>query len=287
MKLRSFALDTCFLLYLSAMGSTPHALADENASRARGQFPPEAFRTLLVSELFEEEILAENVFAIRHHEVTLTEIDRFEYLANWVLPSETHATIRMSGAFTPTDPAPIVPPEYLDATGSGGTLVSPAFDLLDLAVKLGRLEELRERVASIPEPAMESQQRAHAAIRILLALELNEESAIESDVKKLQHLVTSAVPTSVADQWPETLVGFRSVTKFPQSSACDIVDDLVSHRMQRGIPAESAEWHSQIFSLAGRHRTQQINGTGSDGTIARLEILGMCGWLAEGPEGTV
>ena len=215
-----------------------------------------------MSELFDEEILAENVFAVRHREFALPEGERYEYLANWVLPSATHSTIRMSGAFTPTDPAPIVPPEYLDATGSGGTLVSPAFDLLDLAKTLGRLEELRDRVATIPEPTSESQQQAHAAIRILLALELNDESTIQSDVKKLQHLVTSMIPKSTADQWPETLVAYRSVTRFPQSSACDIVADLIALRQQQGIPRESAEWHSHIFSLAGRLKTQQISGTG-------------------------
>ena len=261
MQLRPVALNACLVALLSAMGLTAHVLAEENTSKACGQSRQAVSMTLAVSELFDEEILAENIFAVRHREFALPEGERYEYLADWVLPSETHSTIRMSGAFTPTDPAPIVPPEFLDATGSGGTLVSPAFDLLDLAKKLARLEELRERVATISEPTSKSQQQAQAAIRVLLALELNDEPAIESDVKKLQQLVTSMIPKSMADQWPETLVAYRSVTKFPQSFACDLLGDLVSRRMQRGIPGESAEWHSQIFSLAGMHRTQQINAS--------------------------
>ena len=140
--------------------------------------------------------------------------------------------------------------------------MSPAFDLLDLAGKLGRLENLRTRVAAIPEPKSKSQQRAHAAIRILVALELAEESTIESDVQKLRTLITTTVPKTIADQWPETLVAYRSVTKFSQSSACDIVGDLISYRMQRGVPSESAEWHSHIFSLAGQLRTYQLKETG-------------------------
>ncbi len=43
----------------------------------------------------------------------------------------------MSGGFTPVDPAPIVAREYRDAMFSGGTIVSPVFDLLDLAAKWG------------------------------------------------------------------------------------------------------------------------------------------------------
>ena len=53
----------------------------------------------------------------------------------------------MSGAFAPADPSLLVAREYRDATGAGGTIVSPAFDLLDLATKLGLLKELRQRVA--------------------------------------------------------------------------------------------------------------------------------------------
>ena len=260
MQFRHVVSELCIVL-LFAIGHPSPSVAEEITPKLGGRSTQPNLATVLVSELFDEEILAENIFAVRHREFALPEGERFEYLANWVLPSVTHSTIRMSGAFTPTDPAPVVTREYRDATGPGGTLVSPAFDLLDLATKLGRLKELRERVATIPEPKLESQQRAHAALRILLALQLNDESTIESDLEKLQQLVTSMIPKSTVDQWPETLVAYRSVMKFPQSSACDILVDLVSHRMQRGVPRESAEWHSQIFSLAGQHRTQQIGAT--------------------------
>ena len=252
MQLRPFLLVSSIVL-LFVLGDTNKTTADEI---------PSASKTVLASELFDESILAENVFRVRQRALELPDDQRYQYLIDLVLPSDWHDTIRMCGAFTPTDPAPIVPPQYLDATGSGGTLVSPAFDLLDLAAKLGRLNELREVVATMAEPKSEAQRRAHAAIRILLALEMSEESAIESDVQTLRTFITTTVPKTIADQWPETLVAYRSVTKFPQSSACDILSDLVSHRMQRGIPIESAEWHSQIFSLAGRLKTYQLRETG-------------------------
>ena len=261
MKLRHVASVLCIML-LVGIGYASHSNAEEVAAKAGKRLNVPVSTAFLVSELFEQELLAENVFAVREHEFELPDSERYDYLANWVLPSETHAAIRMSGAFAPGDPAPIVPKEYLDATGTGGTLVSPAFDLLDLATKLGRLEDLSERVAGIPQPLSESQQRALAAIRLLLALELNDESTVESEMKILQKLVTSVVPKSMADQWPETLVAYRSVTRFPKSAACDIVADLVALRLQQGIPQESAEWHSQIFSLAGRLKTKQISGTG-------------------------
>ena len=249
------------IMFLVVMGHSTATSANEVTAKAavtsKSPVPP----TSLVSELFDEEILAENIFAVRHRAFAMPEAERYAFLADWVLPSGTHSTIRMSGAFAPADPSSIVAREYRDATGAGGTLVSPAFDLLDLATKLGLFKELRARVAAIPEPATEPQQRARTSLRILLALELNEESAIESDVKKLQKMVTSMTPKSMADQWPETLVAFRSVTKFPKSSACDIVSVLVSQRVQRDIPKNCSQWHSQIVWLAGHHKTQEQLGT--------------------------
>ena len=215
-----------------------------------------------IADLFDDTILSDNVFAVRKHAFSLPDSERFEYLANWVLPSGTHTLIRLSGAFTPTEAIPVTPKEYLDSNGSGGTVVSPVFDLLDAAGSAARLEDLRQRVAAIPHPQSESQQRARAAMLVLLGMELNDEASVNAEVKKLQALVTTAVPASMSDQWPETLVAYHSVTQFPKSAACDIVADLVALRLQQGIPRESAEWHSQIFSLAGRLKTQQIRGTG-------------------------
>lgn len=246
-----------YIMFLIVMGQLTTSIAGEFTAKPAGTLKSPTPTTLIVSELFDEEILAENIFAVRHRAFAMPEAERYAYLADWVLPSEKHSTMRLGGAFAPADPAALVAREYRDAKGSGGTLVSPAFDLLDLATKLGRLKELRQRVAAILEPATESQKRARFSLRILLALELNEESAIESDVGELQKMVTLVTPKSMADLWPETLVAFRSVTKFPKSAACDIVSVLISQRVQRDIPKDCSQWHSQIVWLAGQHKIQE------------------------------
>ena len=245
------------IVILFAMGQLTTTIAGDLAAKSSATSKSPALRPSLVSALFDEDVLAENIFAVRHRAFAMPEGERYAYLADWVLPSETHSTLRMGGEFAPTDPAPIVAQEYRDATGSGGTLVSPTFDLLDLATKLGRLKELGQRVAAIPEPTTESQKRALASLRILLALELNAESSLESDLSELQKMVTSTTPKSMADQWPETLVAFRSVTKFPKSAACDIVSVLISQRVQRDIPKNCSQWHSQIVWLAGQHKIHE------------------------------
>ncbi len=261
MHLRCLTYKFCISFVLSSVGQWPSCIAGENVETANGRLQQSAIRASLVSTLFEEDILADNVFAVRRRYFMFSPGDRYEYLANWVLPSETHATLRLSGAFSPTDVVPLTPKEYLDSDGSGGQLISPVFDLLDAARSLGRLEDLRGRVAAISPPQTEAQQRAHAAILVLLAMELNDDVTVAAEVSRLRAFVSNAVPLSVSDQWPETLVAYRSVTRFPKSAACDVVADLVTHRLQRGIPRESAEWHSQIFSLAGRLKTQQMGGT--------------------------
>ncbi len=261
MQLRNVAYNFCISFVLSSIGQSSGCVADENVATAGGRLQQSVIRASLVSALFDEEIVAQNVFAVRHRYLMLSMSGRYDYLANWVLPSETHAAIRLSGAFTPTEVVPLTPKEYLDSDGSGGELVSPVFDLLDAARSLGRLEDLRGRVGAIPPARTEAQQRARAAMLVLLAMELNDEVTVAAEVNRLRALVTVAVPASMSDQWPETLVAYRSVTRFPKSTACDVVKDLVAYQLQRGIPRESAEWHSQIFSLAGRLKTQQISGT--------------------------
>ena len=225
-----------------------HVLADDVKPMANPG------RSHLFASLFDDQIVASNVTKFRDHTQAIAEAERFDWLVKWVLPSESHFTIRMSGNFTQTDPAPLneVTPE--PGGIRGGILVSPVFDLLDVAKRTARLPELLESVRTIPEPNTEEQRRARAAMLALIHLELgqHEEAGNETDV--LLQLVVRSHPTQVADMWPEMLVVYRAASHPGGSAAVEgLLAYLFEQRTQRDIPHGLLAWHNQIASLTGRN----------------------------------
>ena len=214
--------------------------------------------------LFDDRIVADNVMAVRQRMLTLSEAEKYEFLADWVLPSESHSTIRMSGAFTQTDPAPVNRITREPDDIRGGVLVSPVFDLLELAKKTARLPELLATVQAIPEPKIEEQRRARTAMLVLIHMELGQQDDAAKEADLLLQLVARATPSQVADMWPETLVVHRAVVHFAGNPAADdLLACLFAQRSQREHPYGLLAWHNQIASLAGRNghiETQRPDG---------------------------
>lgn len=108
-----------------------------------------------LNALFVDEHLAANVLEVCSRATELPLEDRFEWLADCVLPGEQHPTFRVVVDFTPTDPAPIgvQEGEMGFRVPSGGEIVSPVLELIDTAAALGRLDELRQRISFRPSAA--------------------------------------------------------------------------------------------------------------------------------------
>jgi hypothetical protein len=98
-------------------------------------------------EIFGEEFLSENVLDVREQVALLSDHEAFALLSDWGLPGALHLSFRLGGEFTPVD---VAGTGFSEVDRSGWTLVSPVIELLDVAVRTGRLQELRDRVALIP-----------------------------------------------------------------------------------------------------------------------------------------
>ncbi|MEJ7592084.1 MAG: DUF1581 domain-containing protein [Planctomycetaceae bacterium] len=214
--------------------------------------------------LSDEDVLANNSAAVSRHASTQPPEERFDYLADWVLPTTTHSAIRMNGEFTQTDPAPVGQSAGERDDIRGGVLVSPVFDLLELAKATDRLPELLQAVEAIPESTFEEQLRARAALLVLIHLEMGQQEEAVKAADRLLSLVTQSVPDDLADMWPETLVVHRAVHHFAGNPAADdLLAYLFSQRSQRENPYGLLAWHNQIASLAGRNghiETQRPDG---------------------------
>ncbi len=206
--------------------------------------------TEVAEEVFGTQVLADNVAAIRRQAALLDADERFEFLAEWVLPGRRHSGFRLSGEFSQTWPAPIDGVAPSDPH-TGGELVSPMFDLLDVAVEKGRIAELRDRVAAVETSADGFQQRSKVALLPLLSLEAGDAEAAGSAFDVLFTVVSQDVPRSMADQWPETLVTARCLKRFPEfGPLSDLLAYLMTQRGLKQVPPREHDWFVFLSSLA-------------------------------------
>jgi len=145
-----------------------------------------------LTQLFGDEI-AEDALQVRMRSQRMPPERRYAYLRQQVLPQVTDR-IRIAVDFLPTNPSPPVLDRYgsvevplLNQSGkrrvpSGGALVSPAIDLVELAGELGKLNELKTAV-SRRSPVESEQVKAQFALLIIIA-------AAEEDWNRYAKLVT-------------------------------------------------------------------------------------------------
>ncbi|MBI1313204.1 DUF1583 domain-containing protein [bacterium] len=229
--------------------------------------------------IFGAHVLAENVSAVRRQAATLDAEQRFELLAEWVLPDVRHSGFRLSGEFSQTRPAP-VSDFATEHDGLGGALVSPMFDLLDLAAATGRIAELRDRVAAVEESPDSFQQRAREALLLLLSLELGDAAAAGSAFDALFAAVSKSEPQSLADQWPETLVAARCLKRFPDfAPLSDLLGYLMTQRVQKRVPAREDDWFVYLSSLAREYDAYAALRTGGPSGHQRRAVEPLRNWI--------
>ena len=230
------------------------------------------FSPASIGPLFEEEILAANSCAVRAQAAGLTDETRFDRLLSWVLPSRSHTTIRMAGDFTQTNPAPVSRIDSSEEHTPGGRIVSPVFDLLDVAKRSNRLADLLKMVDAVPEHTAEEQQRAKAALQTLLHLELGNTDEAVKAVDRLSQLVRTSDANEISEMWPETLVVYRCVIrKVTAPGIDDLLAFLFAQRTQRDVPVNALVWHSQIAALAGQNGHREV-GPPFDAASAGSEL---------------
>jgi Tol biopolymer transport system component len=201
-----------------------------------------------VNHILGEELLASNVFGIRKLAASLPEEERYSFLSDWVLPNAVRRSFRLASAFATTSPAP---PDAASQTDLGGQLVAPAYDLVDVAARLNRLDELRDRVAAFKSDD-EYQQRARAALLFLIEAAGGNQDAAEAACDDLLALSERGLDYRYESLQAETLVALRG-SQNPELRT--IVSDLCGRLFAPLIRGKSSGfdvWDHQIKSLLGR-----------------------------------
>lgn len=207
----------------------------------------------VLSEFFPDEVLAENVLAVRRRALAMSLEGRLEYLSEWILPGPNHPGFRIAGEFTPTRPSPLAIEPGLVHPELGGQIVSPIFEWLDTARELGRLAKCRQTVEAIPTSDDEFQRRAKVSLLLLIDLEEHEPLANDRTWETLFGLLKNDEFIEGENRWPEMLLAVRGAEKFPHSKMhYDLISDLVLHRMLRWKRPDITRWHNHLASLYRR-----------------------------------
>jgi hypothetical protein len=185
----------------------------------------------VLNELFEEESLATNLLAVRERAAPLAEQERYEFLSTWVLPSRGRTSFRLAGEIENND------------NTEASQLVSPAYDLIDAAVRLDRLDELRETIERSEDG------RERLALLCLIELASQHYDAATAAYEQLLARRDPQSHFSYASLWPETLVAVRGHRDPKMRANVAELTAFLHDNVMEGRSSGSTAWDYQIISL--------------------------------------
>ncbi|MEQ9408941.1 MAG: DUF1583 domain-containing protein [Fuerstiella sp.] len=233
------------------------AVASNFAVTGMAESPQATAHQRVLHSIFSEQILRQNVLAISRRAAELPPAERFEFLSRWVMPNAARRTLRLHSDFAPVNPAPPVAAMLRRAREEDGPLISPALELISVAGRLNRLEQLQD---AVPEPDITDigQQKAVAAFRAAIAVQQNDFAAAETAMNQLRQLAaTNAVV--FAERWPEAIAVWQA-SIHPQTRA--VARDLaflLYEQARNGQGPRSERWHRHVYALK-QHLETEIDG---------------------------
>lgn len=224
-----------------------------------------------LNDVFGEELLSMNVLAILSRAALLPNEQRFEFLSQWVLSNASRPTLRVVGAFTATHPAQVggsfasATRQPIDAGVSrvqfGGELVAPAYDLVDTASRLNRLDDLRSNLLSFTSDD-EHQQRARCALLFLVEAARGDQDAAAAACEELLTLREQNPTFEFESLWPETLVVSRGLPDPVTSAAvADLAASLFTP-IQKELSSGLVAWDLHMAALYGSQQSLIRNEAG-------------------------
>jgi Tol biopolymer transport system component len=211
---------------------------------------------------------ADSALAVHLQALEMPPADRYAFLKRWVLPDESHQTMRVTLDFTPTHPAPPVarhsPADALRIEQSrqrgttrvqiGGNLISPALDLIAVAKELKKLDELRIGVEQMA-PQNEPQQRARLALLALIDIESGQFDAALSHLDALYPLVEANNEHTLASHAADLLAIHGALAHAPtRSFARDAAANLYGRAVRISSRGPAVAWESHLLAMMAQIR---------------------------------
>ncbi|MBC8351700.1 MAG: DUF1583 domain-containing protein, partial [Planctomycetes bacterium] len=253
-------------------GAWPERLTDEQLNNLAAisdsdRSQPDRFA---LNALFGDKYIAGDIMATRRRAAKMPPKERYDFLADWVLPSRNHATLRLYGAFGPTNPARpvadyiISEQRRLDEAKekgagriqTGGVAVAPALDLITVAKQLDRLDALRDRVEIVAGgPKDKTHRRSQLALLILIDMARQDFAAADQHLEEFRELAVEP-PFLTEDRWPEILVFYealrhREIYQLVGESVISVTERQIRHG--EGTGSDLHDRHLLALTGAKRH----------------------------------
>ena len=142
-------------------------------------------------------------------------------------------------------------------------LVAPAYGLVDTAARIGRLDELRNRVSSI-QSSNDDQKRAMLALQFLVETARRDREAAKTAVDELLTLSANDKRLNYESKWPQLLAAFRGM-QAPRMR--EITSELCTHLSGQVLAWRSSgnvAWDNQVAALYGLQRSFKTNKSPAD-----------------------
>jgi hypothetical protein len=230
----------------------------------------EADRNTL-SYLFQEKYLSDSVLEVVRHAASLSDEERYDYLLDWVLPTKSHSSLRLVGRFAPLPVPPLAEQEPLGVASplefttsdenrlqTDVQLIAPAFDLVRIAKKLGRLDDLRERLTSEDnDPRSEAAAQVQAMLT-LIAIAADDFATANTNLDALVLALDNGGEANLVDRWPETLAAWMGLRHQVTKEAAGHLIEAMHDQVREGKFGETDVWRHHLGALAagGRFRAE-------------------------------
>ncbi|MFV0443068.1 MAG: DUF1583 domain-containing protein [Planctomycetaceae bacterium] len=172
----------------------PEVVGQDLLATTREQAPSQR---QVLGQLMQENNIPPQALAVVMRARTLPDDQAYDLLKAWVLRGSEHDSTRLYYEHRPYQSMVEIAAQAEDERAGpvdAGEVVSPAVELVNLAHRLGRLEELAREVAPGQAPPRPIRQREQAALAVLISIAAGEpETAVEL-MKQLDAAILAGLP---------------------------------------------------------------------------------------------
>jgi hypothetical protein len=202
---------------------------------------------------------------IRQKAGSLPLATRYQFLLSFILPEDRVSRLRMPVVFAALNSEPPeggLRDESKRRVETGGRIASPFLDLVEIAAKLDRLDEVRIRIEGASSESS-AEQIARLAALTIVAVVKNEAAVATQHLAKVYEIVSAKRELREESEGP-LLLAIQAGAKHPETraAASDLAYDLHQTHLDLVAPSDWKSYHRHVAAM-----TQQM-------ADARNEVAG-------------
>ena len=238
-------------------GEWPEALDDSIRSDLFAHRKPPSAAESVVAEMIDDKLYELRIDDLVAKTAQLPDEQRYDALADWVLPSARNPGFRIFGSPQRWMPQPLKAAGTKERESVRDFFALPAVELVETAKNLDRLPDLAQRVTEI-QPLVPVDASARVVLQAMIAAAAGDSQAGKIHLRNLNDRVMAADPMRpYHDRWPE-LHAMLLAVEHPELA--DTVEPLVDELGSTIWKNDSffSPWNSGFHGQSGRRAFDRI-----------------------------